>query len=159
MGVPHLVSKAELNMSGLGHPNVSGLGHVPVRFEPPVPILCLLSWSLLVHYEEVSLEFTKLMQSALEGNPPVFATKEERAEFEEYYAAVNPRWNRIPEERRRYLEQLIEQQRDKYRRRGNLTNSETGLRVTRLTPHAERTRARHGMLKTLFAGSRSGIGG
>jgi hypothetical protein len=59
------------------------------------------------------IEFTRLMQSVLEGDPPVFSSTAERDEFERRYAEANPRWNRIPEARRRYLEKLIEQCRDK----------------------------------------------
>jgi hypothetical protein len=55
----------------------------------------------------------ELIQSAMEGDPPEFSSKEERDLFEQRYAEAEPRWNRIPEARRRYLEELIEKHRDR----------------------------------------------
>jgi hypothetical protein len=56
--------------------------------------------------EEQTRAFDAQMQAALEADPPIFASKEERASLEQRYAVANPRWNRIPEARRRYLEEL-----------------------------------------------------
>ena len=56
--------------------------------------------------EELTRAFNAQMQAALKADPPVFETKEERALSEQRYAVANPRWNRIPETRRRYLEEL-----------------------------------------------------
>jgi hypothetical protein len=72
----------------------------------------MIDIGMLWRDERDDTEFTRLMQSALEGDPPVFSSIAERDEFERRYAEANPRWNRIPEARRQYLEKLIEQHRD-----------------------------------------------
>jgi hypothetical protein len=55
--------------------------------------------------EELMRAFNAQMQAVLGADPPVFESKEERALFEQRYAVANPRWSRIPEARRRYLEE------------------------------------------------------
>jgi hypothetical protein len=53
VGVPHLVSEAELNVFGLTHPKEYGLTHLVVRFDPPVSILfsVLVSLSSCLHLD------------------------------------------------------------------------------------------------------------
>ena len=97
---------------GIAQPSLSNWNRVPAQRVIAVEAATGISRRELrpdLYDDERTLD--ELMQSALEGDPPVFSSREERDSFEQRYAEANPRWNRIPEAQRRFIDELIERRR------------------------------------------------